>query len=207
MKFKGFEQADFDLFEIEGFQDRMDALIEQLRPKFYDLADDLQEELSVIVEEPMHPHVAKHARRKTNPPNDSWVAWASNQRGYKMLPHFQITVWHTHVLVQWGIIYEAKNKQVFADHLLANLEEVKKAIPSNFQWSKDHMKPEGTLQKDMSDEDFNVFADRLKHNKNGEVMVGLVIPKEEVINMKPKEFYQTVLTTWSSLSYLHMLAK
>ena len=35
-------------------------------------------------------HVAKHARRSVNPPIDTWVAFAPNKRGYKMLPHFQI---------------------------------------------------------------------------------------------------------------------
>lgn len=208
MKFTGFEQADFDLFLIDGLDERMNALIHQLRPKFHDLGEDLREELSVITGEEMVPHVAKHARRKKNPPNDSWVAIASDKyRGYKMQPHFQIAVWHTHVLVQWGIIYEANNKMVFADNLAKNIKQIQKEIPSHFQWSKDHMKPEGTIQSDMTDKDFEGFAHRLKYNKNGEIMVGLNIPSEEAIAMTPKEFYDTVIDTWSKLNTLHRLAK
>lgn len=207
MKFNGFEKEDFDLFLIEGLEERMEVLINQLRPKFYTFGEDLSEELSYITETQMYPHVAKHARRKTNPPNDSWVAFASNQRGYKMMPHFQICVWNTHVLIQWGIIYEAKNKSTFADNLIEHLNEVKKTIPSHYQWSKDHMKPEGIVQCEMTNEDFEDFAKRLKHNKNGEIMVGLNIPVEEALKMSPEDFYELVIKTWKNLNYLHQLAK
>ena len=77
MKFTGFEEKDFDLFLIDGLEARMEALIGQLRPKFYNLGDDVKEALSEITGEEMFPHVAKHARRTTNPPDDSWVAFAS----------------------------------------------------------------------------------------------------------------------------------
>ncbi|WP_397261357.1 DUF1054 family protein [Peribacillus simplex] len=32
--------------------------------------------MSVLTGDEMYPHVAKHARRKVNPPNDTWVAFA-----------------------------------------------------------------------------------------------------------------------------------
>jgi len=209
MKFEGFEKKDFDLFLIEGLEGRMGALIEQLRPKFHVFGEELSAGLSEITGEPVYAHVAKHARRKTNPPNDSWVAFAGEggKRGYKMMPHFQICVWNTHVLIQWGIIYEAGNKKTFADNLVLHLDDVRKTIPTHYQWFKDHMKPEGVIQSEMSDEDFKEYARRLKESKNGEIMVGHVIPQDEAINMQPEEFYQTVLETWSNLYYLHRLSK
>lgn len=206
MKFKGFEQADFDLFQLEGFEERMEALIHQLRPKFYDLGEDLQSALGDIIGEEVFTHVAKHARRKTNPPNDSWVAWASNKRGYKMLPHFQVTVWNTHVIVQWGLIYEAKAKQVFGENMVKHIDEIRKQIPGEYHLFKDHMKPEGATLKSLTDEDLKEYARRLRENKNGELMVGCVIPRDEAIAMSPEEFHDTVLTTWSKLNYLHRLA-
>jgi uncharacterized protein YktB (UPF0637 family) len=207
MKFKGFESADFDLFLIDGLEDRMAELKKQIRPKFEIFGDELAKDLSVITGEEMFPHVAKHARRKTNPPNDSWVAFSSNQRGYKMQPHFQITLWATHVLVQWGIIYEAKNKTMFAHNLILHLEEIIKSIPSNFQWCKDHMKPDGTLHSKMVKDDFGDFGRRLMYNKNGEIMVGLRIPKQEALLLAPEEFYEIVIETWSKLALLHNLAR
>jgi uncharacterized protein YktB (UPF0637 family) len=206
MKFSGFEQADFDLFLIEGLESRMEALINQLRPKFYALGEDLKVELSEIVGYELYPHVAKHARRKTNPPNDSWLAFGG-PRGYKMVPHFQITVWHTHVLVQWGIIYEAPNKTLFADNLLKHREQIKNIIPADFQWSKDHMKPEGVRMSAMTDVDFEDFAHRLAHNKNGEIMIGQVISREDAIKLSPQQFYTIVTNAWSSLARLHHMAR
>lgn len=206
MKFTGFEQADFEVFEIEGLEGRMNALIQQLRPKFYELAEDLTDPLRDLTGVEMFAHVAKHARRTTNPPRDSWVAFASNKRGYKMMPHFQIAVWPTHVLIQWGIIYEAPDKVTFANQLLDNIDTIRATVPAHYQWSKDHMKPEGQQQSEMRDEDFEDFANRLKHNKNGEIMVGLRIAKEEAISMTPEEFLRTVQQVYENLLYLHRLA-
>lgn len=207
MNKKFFEKADFDLFKIEGLEERMEVLIEQLRPKFFLFGEELSSKLAQITGIDMYPHVAKHARRKTNPPNDSWVAFAANSRGYKMMPHFQICVWERHVLVQWGIIYEAKNKDVFAENMLTHLDEIREALPRDYQWFKDHMKPTGTRHGDMSREDFIHFADRLERNRNGEVMVGRVIPCEEALKLSKEEFYDLVLSTWDTLNYLHKLAK
>jgi uncharacterized protein YktB (UPF0637 family) len=206
MKFTGFEQADFDLFLIEGLESRMTALIEQLRPKFYDLGEDLAAELSVIVGEEKFPHVAKHARRKTNPPDDSWVAWGG-KRGYKMLPHFQVTVWKSHVLVQWGLIYEAKAKDAFSKNVLNHIHEIRNNIPEDYHFFKNHMKPEGIPLKELSDDDLKEYARRLVEVKKGELMVGKVIPKKEAIAMSPKEFYDIFIETCKNLSYLHKLAQ
>lgn len=205
MKFQGFEQADFDLFLVEGLEERMEILIKQLRPKFYDLGDNLKEELSVIVGEEKFPHVAKHARRKTNPPDDSWVAWGG-PRGYKMMPHFQICVWNSHVLIQWGLIYEANAKEVFGDNMSSRIKEIRKNIPEDYHFFKDHMKPEGVALKDLSDGDLKEYARRLKEVKKGELMVGKVLSRDEAIAMSPKEFYDTVIETWQNLNYLHKLA-
>jgi uncharacterized protein YktB (UPF0637 family) len=207
LKFNGFETDDFDLFLINGLEDRMKVLIEQLRPKFTIFGDELSNELTAITGELMHPHVAKHARRKTNPPDDSWIAFASNQRGYKMLPHFQICLWQSHLLIQWGIIYEAKDKITFANNLLTHINEVKTRIPSHYQWYKDHMKPTGTRMSDMGEKDLKDFAMRLKNNKNGEIMVGLSVPKEDVLTITPAAFYALVVETWQNLNYLHSLSK
>lgn len=206
MKFKGFEKKDFDLFLIDGLEERMNELKSQLRPKFEILGEELKDELAVITGDEMFSHVAKHARRKTNPPDDSWVALGANKRGYKMMPHFQITVWNSHVLVQWGLIYEAKAKDVFGENMAKHIQEIRNNIPEDYHFFKDHMKPEGVALKDLSDGDLKEYARRLVEVKKGELMVGRVITKDEAINMSSKEFYDSVIETWSKLNYLHKLA-
>lgn len=207
MEFNGFIEADFDLFLIEGLENRMDALINQLRPKFYTMGEDLKNELSFITGEEMFPHVAKHARRTTNPPDDSWVAMASRKRGYKALPHFQICFWHSHVLIQWGLIYEAKAKDTFGKNMIQHIVDIRKALPEDYHFFKDHMKPEGIPLKQLSDEEFIQYAERLINVKKGELMVGKVLSKEEALSMSPSEFYACVVETWSNLNFLHQLAK
>lgn len=206
MKFSGFDEKDFDLFLIDGLEERMTALQQQLRPKFHQIGDDLSMDLSSLLGEEVFAHVAKHARRKTNPPNDSWVAFATNKRGYKMMPHFQITVWNTHLIIQWGLIYEAKSKHKFADNMISHLEEIRSNIPSDYHFFKDHMKPEGFRLADISDTDLISLAKRLRDNKNGELMVGKVFTKHQVLQMSPREFYQETINTWEHLTYLHRLA-
>ncbi|MEX2104391.1 MAG: DUF1054 domain-containing protein [Bacilli bacterium] len=206
MNFNGFEESDFTLFDIPGLEERMDALIKQLRPKFELFGKEFSSELALITGEEMFPHVAKHARRKTNPPNDSWVAFSSNKRGYKMLPHFQIGLWASHVFIQWGIIYECLNKEQFSNQLIKHVNKVKKSIPNDYYWYKDHMNPEGIQHQNMKKDDFLEFARRLKENKNGEVMVGLNISKEDACKMSGQAFYDHVIETWSKLNELHRMS-
>lgn len=203
--FPGFETADFALFELLGFGERMTALRTQLSPKFALLGAELKDELSILVGDEVFPHVARHARRKTHPPNDSWVAFGG-KRGYKMLPHFQVCVWSTHVLIQWGLIYEAKQKGQFATNLRADRDKVKRQIPADFQWSKDHMMPFGTAHGAMTDDDFADIAQRLQHNKNGEVMVGKVVPKEQALALSGTAFHTLALDVWRQLLPLHRMA-
>lgn len=206
MQFVGFTEDDFDVFAVEGLEPRMERLKATLRIKLQQLGDDLAPALSEMTGEQMYPHVAKHARRVTNPPNDSWVAWSQSSRGYKMLPHFQIGAWQTHAFIQWGIIYESKMKGHFAEQLIHHLEEIRKAIPGHYHWYPDHTNSKGYVHKDMADEDFERIANRLAKQKNGEVMVGVVVPREQAVKMEAAAFENLALETFRTLSPLYRLA-
>src|ERR671918_672531 len=41
---------------------------------------------------PAFAHVARHARRTINPPDDTWVAFGPDLRGYKKHCHFKVAV-------------------------------------------------------------------------------------------------------------------
>ncbi|MGB8956832.1 MAG: DUF1054 domain-containing protein [Tumebacillaceae bacterium] len=206
MNFTGFTNEDFDVFAVEGLEARMEALIGHLRVKLTQLGEDLAPVLAEIACEEMFPHVAKHARRKTNPPHDSWVAWSKSKKGYKMYPHFQVGAYHTHAFIQWGIIYESPMKGVFAEQMIHQLQEIKRAIPGDFMWYPDHMNPVGFVQREMEQEDFERIATRLAKQKNGEVMVGIQVPREQAVEMSPQEFLELSARTFQTLSPLHKLA-
>jgi len=84
---QGFWTIDeFNVFSIEGLEHRMNALQTKIQPKFEEIGEHLSTYLSSRGTGEFYPHIAKHARRTVNPPNDSWVAFAPAKRGYKSLP-------------------------------------------------------------------------------------------------------------------------
>lgn len=204
--FKGFNERDFEVFEIEGLESRMDALIERVRPKFQLLGERLSQYLGELCGEEMFTHVAKHARRTVNAPNDSWVAFANNKRGYKAHPHFQIGLWSTHVFVQFAIIYECPNKNVFAERALNELDSVRDAVPAHFVWSKDHMVPTGLTHSELSDEELADILVRLKSVKAAELTCGIHIQRGDPLLADGEAFVKRVEETFRTLLPLYRMA-
>ncbi len=99
-----FTQTDFDVFNIDGLENRMAALIENTRPKLENLGEQFSAYITEMTGDETYAHVAKHARRTTNPPDDTWVAFSTNPRGYKMMPHFQIGLYNSHAFCMYGYL-------------------------------------------------------------------------------------------------------
>lgn len=171
MAFNGFTSKDFTVFSLPGFEERMAALKQIVRPKLEEIGTRLVPALSEAVGVPMYAHVAKHARRTVNPPKDTWVAWSANARGYKAHPHFQVGLWGTHVFAQFAMIYEAPQKATFARHLRENLGGLH--LPADFVWSGDHTQPGAVSHEKMDAEAFRAFVDRLEQVKKAEALCGI----------------------------------
>ena len=132
---------DFEVFSIKGLEYRMNALQTKIQPKFEQIGQQVSAYLSSRGTGEFFPHVARHARRTVNPPNDSWVAFAPAKRGYKALPHFQIGLWGTHLFIILAVIYENPDKKGIAERLGENVKRIT-SLPEDFVVSGDHMKPE-----------------------------------------------------------------
>lgn len=206
MKYTGFTNTDFEVFKIDGFEERMDALKENIRPKLEALGHHFAPTLSSLTGTEMYAHVAKHARRTVNPPKDTWVAFASNSRGYKMLPHFQIGLWETHVFVWFAVIYEAPNKAEFGKTLEKKINTIYKDTPKEFVWSGDHTKPDVLLHKDLKKEDLKALFERLQTVKKAEILCGYQFPKEEVVEMSADDFIEKVDQVFNQLLPLYKMA-
>lgn len=102
-QFAGFAKSDFDIFLIPEFHDRMSALRTTVRPKLAMLGDDLAPRLEDIAGHPMFPHTASHARRRVNPPDDTWVAFSRSERGYKRYAHFEVGLSVHGVFVRFSV--------------------------------------------------------------------------------------------------------
>lgn len=207
MSHLGFTEEDFNVFTIDGLENRMEAIIKHIRPKFEGLAQQFTPTLSSLTGEEMYPHIAKHLRRTINPPNDTWVAFANNNRGYKMVPHFQIGLWETHLFVWFAVIYEAPLKAEFGKILLENKKKIMNEIPSHFVWSIDHTKPQVLNHKDLSVEDFECMFERLHTVKKAEILCGITLNRDEVVKMNSDELVEEIDRTFRNLIPLYHLAQ
>ncbi len=181
--FQGFTDHDFAGMLLPSLEERMAFIKAGPRPKLEALGADLAPALGELAGEPMYPIVARHARRKVNPPNDTWVAWSANKRGYKMMPHFQVGMWGTHAFIQAGVIYEARGRDIFAQNLLANREALQAALPGHFRWLEDYTQPQGIPHREMTAADFERIAERLLTRKEADCMVGLSVDRAEAARL------------------------
>lgn len=117
-QFNGFTANDFQVFLIPEFHERMSALRTLVRPKLAQLGDDLAPQLESLLHHPMYPHTASHARRRVNPPDDTWVAFSRSERGYKRYAHFEVGIFKDGVFVRFSIKPEStEDKAAFLHYL------------------------------------------------------------------------------------------
>ncbi|WP_377864594.1 YktB family protein [Bacillus sp. R86525] len=206
MPLQTFTSTDFEVFTVDGLEERMSAIKTNIHPKLEALGEQFAEYLSKQTDENFFYHVAKHARRKVNPPNDTWVAFSTNKRGYKMLPHFQIGLWGTHAFIYFGLIYECPQKVETAHAFLEHLNDLKTNIPNDFVWSIDHTKPGVKLHKTLETEDLQKMIERLATVKKAELLVGIHISPEEFSAMANEQFLAKIESTMQSLLPLYAIS-
>lgn len=206
MEFRGFEDRDFAVFEVPGLEARMEELKAQLRPKLEQLGRDFAPFLSARWRDPVYAHVAKHARRTVNPPNDSWVAFCPDKRGYKKHPHFQIGLWQTHVFATFGLIYESPARTHYAAQLKAHAAAVIERIPGDYVWIPNHMDPHAVSAAEVDEARLSELADQLR-GRQGELLVGLKIDRAQAVQMSAQTFEDTVGTCFELLMPLVRLTQ
>ena len=206
MSFTGFQSSDFSALTVPGLDPRMAAIITSVRPKLTQIGEQMAPFLSVALGQPVYPHVARHARRSVNPPDDTWVAFSVNNRGYKALPHFQVGLWASHVYIQFAIIYESNNKSIFANNLASHLPQIREQIPGNFRWSLDHSKPYGDFHHSLNQASFCKYIEKLKTVKKSEITCGIDIDSSIIAKMSGPQFIKKTEDTFKHLLPLYKLA-
>ncbi|KPV45463.1 YktB family protein [Alicyclobacillus ferrooxydans] len=205
--FVGFDDEDFDVFSVPGLESRMDALKSHLRPKLEQLGEDFSALLGDWLHQPIYAHVAKHARRTVNPPNDSWVAFCTDKRGYKKHPHFQIGAWESHAFALFGLIYESPVRGNYAAKLRENAAAVVSRIPKDFVWVPNHMDPNAISARDVDVDKLCELADGLLKKRQGELLVGITLPRQEAVTMTGEAFVARVSDCFQTLLPLFELAQ
>lgn len=201
MSFKGFDKEDFAIFTIDGLDNRMKALQERLQPKFAVLGEELTADLSAKLGNEMFLHIAKHARRTVNPPDNTWLAIADSKKGYKKHPHFQVGLWEDHVFIWLALIYELDGKQQIASSYLNHFTELKE-LPNDYVISLDHMTNAAIDLPDLSEKHLIRFRDV----KKCEFLLGKQISRDDAIHMDGHTFINVALEVIHSLIPFYKLA-
>jgi uncharacterized protein YktB (UPF0637 family) len=182
-----FSQGDFAVLTIPGFQERMAALRAQLTPKLQAIGERLQPELEAATGRTFYVHVARHARRTKNPPDDTWVALSEMPRGYKMVPHFAVGLFADHLFVRVGALYETDARHGFAQALIDALPR----LPKDAQILFDHQQPGGESAAALLAEPERIAG--AARRRQGEVLLQRARTAETVIGQDVPELVRPLL--------------
>ena len=120
-----FTKKDLEVFQVHGFADRMQLIVDEIHPKLAKLGELLQPQLSRLVSHQLYPHVAQHARRTVNPPEETWVAFSPDSKGYKNFMHFELCVGFIGVQARVTAKQECKDRKPLSQNLIAYAEKLK----------------------------------------------------------------------------------
>lgn len=168
----GFTRTDFDVFKVEGFNERMQQIYAHVRPKLLKLGDELAPELARKMHMEFFPHVAKHARRTVNPPPETWTAFGPSQRGYKRYGYLALCISGAGLHARAVVKSEADNRVEMAGSLKARGAQLVKnfngtKIARYDKWDFVSLPAEQSAEIDL----FTSLAEALK-KKTGGIDVG-----------------------------------
>ncbi|WEV54828.1 DUF1054 family protein [Leuconostocaceae bacterium ESL0723] len=192
-----FKKADFKAFDEPTLDGRMKLIQTVIDPEFEDFAE---KALPILKEDGQDwvAHVAKHRMRTTNPPENTWVAFAPNPRGYKMMPHFELGLWEDHLYFYLAVEANMKPKETATiSKKLAEIAPLVAKLPDDFVISQDHMVNQTW--------DLNQYDDsvaRYQKVKASEVLIGRQFYLDNPLMGTP-ELEQTLLETLKELIPLY----
>ena len=206
--FPGFKASDFKVFDIPGFKPRMAAIRTQIRPKLEAAGRDLLSDVTRIGGADAFVHVARHARRTVNPPDDTWVAFADDKRGYKKHCHFKVAISRGAVrfLFEAGPEHADKKRwcaawKRHAPQLVPVLRRAK-----GLAWFKnEHDEEPAAILTDMQADDVMRLGDELTRTRDGQFVLGRAVSADEAARWTPRDYARAVRDTFHLLAPLYRL--
>jgi uncharacterized protein YktB (UPF0637 family) len=208
MPSSAFGTADFKVFDVKGFQTRMQEIRARIRPKLEALGHSLAPAIQRTTGEATFAHVAKHARRTVNPPDDTWVAFAGNERGYKKHPHFKVAVSRNCVrfLFEAGPEHADKRRWAAAWKKSApKLGPVLRRVPGLAWFKNEHDEEPAAALGDLSPEQLGELADELTRTRDGHLVVGRAVTASEAARWTEAQYREAALETFRALAPLYRL--
>lgn len=203
-----FNSADFKIFDKTGFHERMGAIILKIRPKLTSIGEAIAPRISPLVDRPLFVHVAKHARRTVNPPDDTWAAFGPDARGYKKDVHFKVAVSRHCVrfLFEAGPEYYAKPDFAAAwgrnsNDLASGLKRAK-----DLAWFKnEHDEDPAAQVKDLAAEDLRQLGEELTRRRDGQFVFGRRVDAGEFTSWNARQVERFAVDTFKPLASLFNL--
>jgi uncharacterized protein YktB (UPF0637 family) len=202
MPIQPFSAQDFAVFELPGFAERMAAIRTRIRPKLETIGATLTPALTRIARTELYAHVARHARRTVNPPDDTWVAFGPDKRGYKQAAHFKVAISRRslRLLFELGREYPTKAEWVRAWKQAApRLHKRMVGLPG-LGWYKDEHDEEPAAAVGALDLGrFKALADELVRTRDGQFVLGRRIDAREAARWRGPDYEQAALDTFAVL--------
>ena len=203
-----FGRADYQVFDVKGFEPRMAQLRTRVRPKLEALGRSLAPTLARSVGGEMFAHVARHARRTVNPPSDTWVAFGPDARGYKKHCHFKVAVSRHCVRFLFEVGPEHADKARWAAAWKKNAGKVAPVLRrmKDLAWFRnEHDEAPAAALSDMSPDDVVALADEVVRTRDGQLVLGRVVAAEEAQRWSEAKYREAALMTFRALAPLYRL--
>jgi uncharacterized protein YktB (UPF0637 family) len=203
-----FVAADFKVFTIGGFEPRMTAIRQRVRPKLEALGRGLLTDMARVTDGEAFAHVARHARRTVNPPDDTWVAFAADRRGYKKHCHFKVAVSRNCVRFLFEVGPEHADKRRWAAAWRKNagqLGPVLRRIRGLAWFRNEHDEAPTALLADLDDDAVSRLADGLLRARDGQLVLGRVVSAAEAARWTEAQYRGAALETFRALAPLYRI--
>jgi len=203
-----FNSADFKVFDVKGFRPRMDVIRRRIRPKLEAMGHTLLPAVSRATGGPAFAHVARHARRSVNPPDDTWVAFGPDTRGYKKHGHFKVAVSRHCVrfLFEIGPEHADKKRWVGAwKRSAGKLGPVLRRVRGLAWFKNEHDEEPATPLGDLTPDHLAELADELTRTRDGQFVLGRAVPAEEAARWTEAQYRTAALETFRMLAPLYRL--
>ena len=202
MAIEPFTLRDFQLFDIPGFAERMIAIRGQIRPKLETLGAALVPALARLAKAEVFPHVAKHARRTVNPPDDTWVAFGPDRRGYKKTRHFKVAISRQGVRFLFEVGPEYADKGGFATAWKRDAPRLARALGkhADLGWFKnEHDEEPASALADLDAAGWRALGDELVRTRNGQLVIGRRVEARAAAKWRGPELEKAALDAFAAL--------
>jgi uncharacterized protein YktB (UPF0637 family) len=186
----GFNIADFQVFKIEGFNERMAQLYASVRPKLLRLGDELAPQLARKLHLEFFPHVAKHARRTVNPPPETWCAFGPSAKGYKRYPYLGLCISRFGLHARMVVKSEADQRPEMAAVLARRGAELTRALGATMVARYDNWNFEAMPAPVRADDGFWQQLAAALEKKTGGIDVGFGWPVREALKVDRDEIVE-----------------